>query len=78
LSDLLGEEVYLKMENQQIAGSFKLRGALNKMFSLSPEEAGKGVVTPSSGNHAQGIAMAARMLQVKAMICVPGVCPETK
>lgn len=78
LSDLLGEETYLKMENQQIAGSFKLRGALNKMFSLSSEEAGKGVVTPSSGNHAQGIAMAARMLQVKAVVCVPGVCPETK
>ena len=78
LSDLLGVEVFLKMENQQIAGSFKLRGALNKMFSLSTEESSRGVVTPSSGNHAQGVAMAATMLGVKALVCVPGVCPETK
>lgn len=78
LSDLLGVEVFLKMEHQQIAGSFKLRGALNKMFSLTPEESSRGVVTPSSGNHAQGVAMAAKMLGVKAVVCVPGVCPETK
>jgi len=78
LSEATGAEVFIKWENQQIAGSFKLRGALNKMFSLSPDEIKRGVVTPSSGNHAQGVAMAAGMLGVKAVICVPGVCPEMK
>jgi threonine dehydratase len=61
-----------------MCGSFKVRGALNKMFSLSLEEREKGVVTASSGNHAQGIAMAAKALGVRAVICVPGVCPQTK
>jgi len=51
---------------------------LNKLFSLSTEETENGVVTPSSGNHAQGVAMAARMLGVRAVICVPGVCPQAK
>jgi threonine dehydratase len=78
LSDITGGEVFLKWENQQITGSFKIRGALNKMFSLGEEERQKGVVTASSGNHAQGIAMAASMLGVKAAVCVPGTCPETK
>lgn len=78
LSEIVGGEVYLKWENQQLTGSFKMRGALNKMFSLTEEEKKRGVVTASSGNHAQGIAIAASMLKVKATICVPGVCPETK
>lgn len=78
LSEKLGTNVFIKWENQQIAGSFKLRGALNKMFSLSCEETKLGVVTPSSGNHAQGVAIAAKMLGVRAVICVPGVCPLTK
>ncbi len=78
LSEKLGTNVFIKWENQQIAGSFKLRGALNKMFSLSCDETKLGVVTPSSGNHAQGVAIAAKMLEVRAVICVPGVCPMTK
>ncbi len=78
LSRLSGADVFLKWENQQICGSFKVRGALNKMFSLSEKERAKGVVTASSGNHAQGIAMATRSLSTKAVICVPGVCPQTK
>lgn len=78
LGEITGGEVFLKWENQQITGSFKIRGALNKMFSLGEDDRRKGVVTASSGNHAQGIAMAASMLGVKASICVPGVCPETK
>ncbi len=78
LSGLSGADVFLKWENQQICGSFKIRGALNKMFSLSDEERAKGVVTASSGNHAQGVAMAARSLSTRAVICVPGVCPRTK
>ena len=78
LSVLTGGEIWLKLENQQIAGSFKPRGAFNKMFSLSEKERAQGVITCSSGNHAQGMAMAAAALQTKTVICVPGQCPETK
>ncbi|MDD4364675.1 MAG: threonine/serine dehydratase [Synergistales bacterium] len=78
LSDRMGAPIFIKWENHQICGSFKLRGALNRMFSLSEEERSRGVVTASSGNHGQGVAMAASMLEVKAVICVPGSCPETK
>ncbi len=48
------------------------------MYSLTEEEKGKGVITASSGNHAQGVAMAAELLGVRAVICVPGSCPQTK
>ena len=78
LSGESGAEVFVKWENQQKCGSFKIRGALNKMFSLSEEERSRGVITASSGNHAQGVALAAKMLKVRAVICVPGMCPETK
>ena len=78
LSDMAGSEVFLKWENQQLCGSFKIRGALNKMYSLTSLERGRGVITASSGNHAQGVAMAASLLGVRAVICVPGSCPETK
>lgn len=78
LSELTGGEVWLKLENQQIAGSFKPRGAFNRMFAMSEKEREGGVITCSSGNHAQGMAMAAKMLGVKAVICVPGQCPEVK
>ncbi|MBN1334061.1 MAG: threonine/serine dehydratase [Synergistales bacterium] len=77
-SNRVGTAVYVKWENQQMCRSFKIRGALNKMFSLTEEERSRGVVTASSGNHAQGVATAARMLRTKAIICVPGMCPETK
>ncbi len=73
-----GAEVFVKWENQQMCRSFKIRGALNKMFALTEEEKGRGVITASSGNHAQGVATAARMLQTRAVICVPDMCPETK
>ncbi len=78
LSDMAGSEVFLKWENQQLCGSFKVRGALNKMYSLTSQERSRGVITASSGNHAQGVAMAASLLGVRAVICVPGSCPETK
>jgi threonine dehydratase len=78
LSELTGARVYMKLENQQHAGSFKIRGAINKMYSLSAEERARGVITASSGNHAQGLAAAAAMLRTKAVICVPETCPETK
>lgn len=78
LSKMCGAEVYLKLENQQIANSFKIRGAMNKMFSMSDEQREHGVVTASSGNHAQGLAAAASKLASRAVICVPETCPETK
>lgn len=78
LSAVAKTDVYLKLENVQHANSFKIRGALNKMFSLSEEERARGVVTASSGNHAQGLATAAAMLRIRAVICVPETCPETK
>ncbi|MCK9437267.1 MAG: pyridoxal-phosphate dependent enzyme, partial [Synergistaceae bacterium] len=78
LSEICGAPVYLKWENQQLCGSFKLRGALYKMNSLSPEERARGVVTCSSGNHGQGVALAAKELGIKTLIFVPNVCPETK
>ncbi len=78
LSEACGASVYVKWENRQKCRSFKIRGALNKMFSLSEAERALGVVTASSGNHAQGLATAARILETRAVICVPGACPETK
>jgi threonine dehydratase len=78
LSELTGARVYMKLENQQHANSFKIRGALNKMYSLTEDERAHGVITASSGNHAQGLATAAAMLRTKAVICVPETCPDTK
>ena len=78
LSDLCGGEVWLKLENQQLNGSFKARGALNKILQLSDEERGRGIVTASSGNHAQGVGYAARMLGINATIVVPGNTPNVK
>ncbi|MCE5202283.1 MAG: threonine/serine dehydratase [Synergistaceae bacterium] len=78
LSEMAGAPVYIKWENQQICGSFKLRGALYKMSSLNDEERARGVVTCSSGNHGQGVALAANELGIKTLIFVPKACPETK
>ncbi|MCL1975880.1 MAG: threonine/serine dehydratase [Firmicutes bacterium] len=71
LDEFAGFEVYLKPENMQITGSFKLRGASNKLLSLSEEERKRGVVAASSGNHAQGVAAAAARLGVDALIVMP-------
>ena len=70
--------LFLKPENQQPIGAFKLRGAYNKIASLSPEERKRGVITYSSGNHAQGVAYAARALGVKAVIVMPNNAPAIK
>lgn len=70
--------LYLKPENQQPIGAFKLRGAYNKIASLSTEERQRGVISYSSGNHAQGVAYAARALGVKAVIVMPGNAPGIK
>jgi threonine dehydratase len=71
-------KLYLKLENLQPIGAFKLRGAYNKIASLSREERGRGVISYSSGNHAQGVAYAARALGVQAIIVMPGNAPKNK
>lgn len=73
-----GAHLYLKPENLQPIGAFKLRGAYNKIASLRPEERARGVITYSSGNHAQGVAYAARALQTKAIIVMPRSAPAIK
>jgi len=74
----VGCQLYLKPETLQITGAFKIRGALNKALSLPREEIANGLIATSSGNHAQGIAYAARMLGVKAIIVVPVTTPKIK
>lgn len=71
-------KLYLKPENLQPIGAFKLRGAYNKIASLSPEERSRGVITYSSGNHGQGVAYAARALGAKAVIVMPSNAPAIK
>jgi threonine dehydratase len=71
-------DLYIKAESEQPIGSFKLRGAYNMVSQLSAEELGRGVITYSSGNHAQGVAYAARALGAKAVIVMPGNAPEGK
>jgi len=71
-------KLYLKLENLQPIGAFKLRGAYNKVASLSDAERRRGVISYSSGNHAQGVAYAARALGVKAIIVMPGNAPKNK
>ena len=78
LGDLIGGEVWLKLENRQLTGSFKIRGASNRIALLSEDERRRGVVAASSGNHAQGVAYAARELGVKAAIVVPSNTPNVK
>ncbi|MHA2301635.1 MAG: threonine ammonia-lyase [Candidatus Thorarchaeota archaeon] len=78
LSKLCRAEVYLKLENQQHTGTFKMRGAYNRMSHLSPGEKAKGVVTASSGNHAQGVAYAAQQLGIPATIVVPNQVSKAK
>jgi threonine dehydratase len=70
--------LYLKPENQQPIGAFKLRGAYNKIASLSADDRRRGVITYSSGNHGQGVAYAARSLKIKAVIVMPGNAPAIK
>nr|WP_314618918.1 threonine ammonia-lyase, biosynthetic [uncultured Pseudomonas sp.] len=78
LSKRLGNQILLKREDLQPVFSFKIRGAYNKLAQLSPEELARGVVTASAGNHAQGVALAARELGIKATIVMPKTTPEIK
>ena len=76
--DASGYSVFFKCENLQRAGAFKIRGALNKLLTLGPAELERGVVAYSSGNHAQGVALAARMVGTSAIICMPTDAPALK
>ena len=73
LSEMTGHEILLKPENLQVTGSFKIRGAYNKIASLTEEQIARGIVTASAGNHAQGVAYAARERGAKATICMPQI-----
>ncbi len=77
-TDLCKDEVWLKTENLQVTGSFKLRGAYYKMSQLSDEEKAKGVIACSAGNHAQGVALAAAKNGISAVICIPDSAPISK
>ena len=78
LSEILGSPVLLKCENLQRTGSYKIRGAYNRLARLSDEEKARGVVAASAGNHAQGVAFAARELGIKATIFMPVGVPQPK
>jgi threonine dehydratase len=78
LSEQCGAEIYLKKENLQVTGAFKIRGAYNKIATLSDAERLCGVIAASAGNHAQGVAMAAQMFGIKALIVMPESTPLTK
>ena len=71
-------ELYLKTENLQMTGSFKLRGAYYKISQLSPQEREKGVIACSAGNHAQGVALAATRMGIRSVVCMPDGAPIMK
>lgn len=77
-SKIISGKVYLKLENLQLTGSFKIRGALNKMLQLNKKQKKEGIIAVSAGNHAQGVAYGAKMLGVPAIIVVPENTPKTK
>lgn len=77
-SELTGNKVYLKPENMQLTGAYKVRGAYYKISTLSAEEREKGLITASAGNHAQGVAYAAKVYGVKAVIVMPTTTPLIK
>jgi threonine dehydratase len=78
LNQQVGAQAYLKCENLQKVGAFKFRGACNAVFSLNDQEAAKGVCTHSSGNHAQALALAARLRGIPAYIVMPNNAPQVK
>ena len=77
-STRLGKNLFIKSENLQKTGSFKIRGAYNKIRMLSPEEAKRGVIACSAGNHAQGVALSATRLGIRSVICMPEGAPILK
>ncbi|MCX6122952.1 MAG: threonine/serine dehydratase [Ignavibacteriales bacterium] len=78
MNEICGNEIFLKAENLQRVGAFKIRGAYNKIASLTQDEKHRGIVAHSSGNHAQGVALAAKLLHVKAVVVMPKNSPRIK
>ncbi len=78
LTSKTGGEIHLKLENMQLTGSFKFRGAFNKMSQLTDQEKERGVIACSAGNHAQGIALSAHLLGIKSKIVMPISAPQAK
>ena len=78
LSEAVGEQIYLKLENQQITGSFKIRGAINAISNLSPAQKKAGVVALSTGNHGRGLAFAANLMKIRCIICMSKLVPNNK
>lgn len=78
LDEITGSKVFLKLENLQRTGSFKVRGAINKIMNLTDEEKAHGVIASSAGNHAQGVALGARSAGIKATIVMPETAPLSK
>lgn len=78
MESLTGNKVFFKLENLQKTGSFKIRGALNKIMHLTDEEKARGVIASSAGNHAQGVALGATNLGIKSTIVMPGTAPLSK
>src|SRR5215831_16643237 len=78
LSALTGNHVHLKLENLQMTGSFKERGALNKLLSLTSTERQRGVIAASAGNHAQAVAYHANQLRIRSQIVMPESTPIVK
>src|SRR3954463_9313012 len=76
--ELTGAKVFFKCENLQRMGAFKFRGAYNALSQLSPEEARRGVIAFSSGNHAQAVALAGKLLGIKTVIVMPVDAPKVK
>ncbi len=77
-TERIGTKVYLKFENEQLTGSFKIRGALNKIANLSDKERARGVIASSAGNHAQGVAYSARQFDIPSYIVMPVNAPVVK
>src|ERR1017187_3634292 len=77
-SEMSGNEVFLKLENLQYTGSYKERGALNRILTLSPGEVERGLIAASAGNHAQAVAYHATRLGMSAEICMPLATPLNK
>ena len=78
LSEDIGEQIYLKLENQQITGSFKIRGAINAISNLNPAQKKAGVVALSTGNHGRGLAFAANLMKIRCIICMSQLVPNNK
>src|SRR3954451_19757313 len=78
LARQVGGEVWLKLENLQVTGSFKVRGAVNRLSRMTPEERAVGVLAASAGNHAQAVAWAARKLGTSARLFMPAEAPLAK